>query len=352
MLFSLYSLARPQLGKVTTGGRCADGGVGVANGVLGGTTGFAGIVRDDLVHGARLAAGTSSAPIFQPTGVAVFLGTALLLGGTGMVPADTVRLFLIGLPALLVGTWAGLKLYGHLDEAGFRRVVLGLLLISGLALVLPLGVRAAWGAEPLLLDAKIPLGAVAGRIDHFAYDAGRRRLFVAELGNNSVGIVDLKAGKLAGRLQGLSEPQGVAWHEASQTLWVANAGDGSVRIYQGSRDSDALQPAGSLALGDDADNIRLDRWRDRLVVGYGKGALAVIDPSTRRKTGDIQLRGPSGKLSVRRAGPTPLRQRARCAADRRRRRRPGPADRYARSRGCAVQLPDGGRCRRRITCWW
>ena len=74
--------------------------------------------------------------------VAVFLATALLLGGTGMVTADTVRLFLIGLPALLVGTWAGLKLYGHLDEAGFRRVVLVLLLLSGLALVVPLGVRA------------------------------------------------------------------------------------------------------------------------------------------------------------------------------------------------------------------
>jgi len=80
--------------------------------------------------------------IFQPTGVAVFLATALLLGGTGMVTADTVRLFLIGLPALLVGTWAGLKLYDHLDEAGFRRVVLVLLLLSGLALVVPLGVRA------------------------------------------------------------------------------------------------------------------------------------------------------------------------------------------------------------------
>src|SRR5262245_33555241 len=44
ILFSLYSLARPQLGKVTAGGRLTDGGVGVLNGILGGTTGFAGIV--------------------------------------------------------------------------------------------------------------------------------------------------------------------------------------------------------------------------------------------------------------------------------------------------------------------
>jgi uncharacterized membrane protein YfcA len=44
-------------------------------------------------------------------------------------------LFLIGLPALLLGTWAGLKLFGRLDEAGFRKVVLVLLLTSGVTLL-------------------------------------------------------------------------------------------------------------------------------------------------------------------------------------------------------------------------
>ena len=62
--------------------------------------------------------------------------TGLWLGGTGLVGADTLRLFIIGLPLLLAGTWVGLRLYARLDEAGFRKVVLGLLLISGLALVM------------------------------------------------------------------------------------------------------------------------------------------------------------------------------------------------------------------------
>jgi hypothetical protein len=43
----------------------------------------------------------------------------------------------IGLPVLLAGTWLGLKLYGHLDEAGFRKVALVLLFVSGIALVVP-----------------------------------------------------------------------------------------------------------------------------------------------------------------------------------------------------------------------
>src|SRR6476619_6814082 len=37
-------------------------------------------------------------------------------------------------------------------------------------------------APPLSLEFKIPLGHVAGRIDHMAVDLARRRLFVAELG--------------------------------------------------------------------------------------------------------------------------------------------------------------------------
>lgn len=62
---------------------------------------------------------------------------AVWLGGTGTIDGPTIRLFLIGLPAVLLGTWAGLRLYGRLDEAAFRKVVLVVLLLSGLALVLP-----------------------------------------------------------------------------------------------------------------------------------------------------------------------------------------------------------------------
>jgi DNA-binding beta-propeller fold protein YncE len=153
-------------------------------------------------------------------------------------------------------------------------------------MLLPAASRAA-DPSPLALEAKIPLGAVTGRIDHFAFDADRQLLFVAELGNNSVGIVDLKERKVLRRLIGLSEPQGVAYHPPTSTLYVANAGDGSVRLFQGPD----FAPAGRIDLGADADNIRIDSWCNRIVVGYGKGALAVIDPASRRKVADIPLKG-------------------------------------------------------------
>jgi hypothetical protein len=53
-----------------------------------------------------------------------------------MIGRDTIGLFLIGLPALALGTWIGLKLFGKLDDAMFRRVVLALLLVSGVSLLI------------------------------------------------------------------------------------------------------------------------------------------------------------------------------------------------------------------------
>jgi len=135
VLFSLYSLIRPKLADASRAGPAADGAVGVVNGVIGGATGLAGIAGV-IWSGMRGWSPAEQRAVFQPAGVAVFAMTGLWLGGTGMIGADTLRLFLIGLPALAVGTWAGLKLFGKIDDAAFRRIVLALLLISGLSLLI------------------------------------------------------------------------------------------------------------------------------------------------------------------------------------------------------------------------
>jgi len=134
ILFSLYSLVRPQVAPVTAG-KAIDGAIGVLNGIVGGATGLAGIALT-IWCTLRGWPRDEQRTVFQPVGVAVFLMTEFWLGGTGLIGADTLRLFVIGLPVLLAGTWVGLRLYARLDEAGFRKVVLGLLLISGLGLVM------------------------------------------------------------------------------------------------------------------------------------------------------------------------------------------------------------------------
>jgi uncharacterized membrane protein YfcA len=134
VLYSLYALLRPSLPPVTKGGAAADAAVGFANGVLGGITGLAGILVT-IWSGLRGWPKDQQRAVFQPVAVAIFAMSALWLGAKGAVSADTIRLFLFGLPALLAGTWLGMKLYGRLDEVAFRKVVLVLLLASGIALI-------------------------------------------------------------------------------------------------------------------------------------------------------------------------------------------------------------------------
>jgi hypothetical protein len=138
IIFSLYSLIRPKLASATDAGKLSDGTVGMVNGIIGGATGLAGIIATVWCSLRGWSAAEQRA-VFQPVGVSVFLMTALWLGGTGMIGKNTLGLFLIGLPALAAGTWAGLKLFGQLNEAVFRRVVLVLLLLSGISLLLHLG---------------------------------------------------------------------------------------------------------------------------------------------------------------------------------------------------------------------
>jgi hypothetical protein len=142
--------------------------------------------------------------------------------------------------------------------------------------VLPVAGEAQTAGAPLVLEAKIPLGEVNGRIDHLAVDVRRQRLFVAELGNDTLGVVDLAAGKVLRTMTGLKEPQGVAYVGFADSIYAANAGDGSVRVLRG----DDFAPIARIEFGDDADNIRVDAQRSRVLVGYGKGALAVIDPAS------------------------------------------------------------------------
>lgn len=140
-------------------------------------------------------------------------------------------------------------------------------------------------SQPLALEATIPLPDTLGRIDHLDLDIKRGMLFVAEYGNNSLDVVDWRQRKVVHRITGFSRPQGVGYSAPTDTLFVANGDDGTVRMFRGS-DYKAI---GQLKLASNADNIVIDPRNGHIVVGYGHGGLAVIDPRTRKVIGDIHL---------------------------------------------------------------
>ena len=147
--------------------------------------------------------------------------------------------------------------------------------------------RAAEPVLPLVLESTIPLPNVSGRIDHMAIDLGRKRLFVAEVGNNTLDVIDLATQKPVHRIAGLDEPQGVVYLPGPDLIVIGNGGDGAVRFFSATD----FSPRGVIPLGDDADNVRADPRNGHVIVGYGSGGLAVIDPLKPAKLANIPLTG-------------------------------------------------------------
>jgi uncharacterized protein len=133
IVYGIYGLAQPVF-KPVQAGTVADSGVGFLNGILCGLTGLPGFI---ITIWCQLRGWTKDVQraVFQPVMLAAIVVTAISLSFTGAVTAETAKLYVLGLPALLAGLWLGFKLYGKLDEARFRRVVLVLLMFSGVSLI-------------------------------------------------------------------------------------------------------------------------------------------------------------------------------------------------------------------------
>lgn len=136
IVYSTYNLARPTFTPIKSN-PATDVGIGVLNGLLGGLTGLGGVISTIWVQLGGGPKDTQRA-IFQPVLFITMTMTTLTFAAAGhLFNVDILKLFLLGLPALLLGLWVGVTLYGRLDDAAFRKVILILLLISGLSLVLP-----------------------------------------------------------------------------------------------------------------------------------------------------------------------------------------------------------------------
>jgi DNA-binding beta-propeller fold protein YncE len=139
---------------------------------------------------------------------------------------------------------------------------------------------------PLGLVQEIPLPNVQGRIDHFTFDAKRKRVIGAALGNNTVEVVDTFAGRDIHSIAGAAEPQGVAYVSDLNRLFVANGEDGKLRIYDG----DSFQLLNTVEIGEDPDNVRYDPAEKKVYVAYGGdegGGIAVIDGTTGKRLEDV-----------------------------------------------------------------
>ena len=138
-----------------------------------------------------------------------------------------------------------------------------------------------------------------GGIDHFAIDLAGQRLFVCALGNDSLEVLDLREGKRVHTITGLGSPQGVAYLAGAGRLVVSNDAGGACNIYDGK----SFASLGTISLGDDADNVRVDDARGTVYVGYGNGGIATLDPNTGKKLRAIELGGHPEAFALEERGP-------------------------------------------------
>jgi YVTN family beta-propeller protein len=167
-------------------------------------------------------------------------------------------------------------------------------------ILLPLLLASLCAAQaPLRLERTIALPGVNGRIDHLSADTAGSRVFIAALGNNTLEVVDPATGKRLQTVRGLNEPQGVLYLAESARVYVANGQTGKLHVYDGK----TLQPAGSLDLGEDADNVRYDAAARRLWVGHGAGVLGAVDPAGLKAAASIKLDAHPESFQLEKAGP-------------------------------------------------
>jgi DNA-binding beta-propeller fold protein YncE len=167
-----------------------------------------------------------------------------------------------------------------------QRILAASVAAAGLLLVFGTGLGAAEEPATLKLLQTIPLKGAAGRLDHMAIDPVKGRLFVAALSNNSLDVVDLKAGKVVQQVPGQNKIQGVAYAADLDRIYVGNGIGGECNVFDG-KDYKLI---GSVKLPG-ADNVRYLASRQLVYVGHAEKALSVLDARTYQVKAEIPLPG-------------------------------------------------------------
>src|SRR5262245_31709451 len=168
--------------------------------------------------------------------------------------------------------------------------------VVALVVLLVCTALAATDEPPLKLERKIALKGPAGRLDHLAIDAQNARIFVANMANNSLDIVDLRTAKLLKQVPDQKHIQGVAFDHDLNRIFVGNGEPGECNVFDG-KDYRLLK---SIPLND-ADNVRYDARTKRVYVAHAEQKLAVIDAKNLALLADISLPGPPEAFQLERS---------------------------------------------------
>jgi uncharacterized membrane protein YfcA len=138
VVYASYTLARIAL-RMTPARRAAttvsDTVIGFASGILGGIGGYVGALVGMWADVQGMPPQDTRA-LMQPFIAIMQALTIIGLAFTGFFTGEAIFLTATAVPALLLGTWLGLRAGKRLPAQGFRLVLLSLLLVSGISLLI------------------------------------------------------------------------------------------------------------------------------------------------------------------------------------------------------------------------
>jgi uncharacterized protein len=132
--YPVYVLVRRRQIEKAWGGAVADGIVGFGGGVLGGLTGLSGVlpvVWTDVRGWSKEQRRT----VVQFFNMAILSFALIAHAASGLLTREVAFEALVALPGTIGGAWLGALIYKRLADRGYQRVIMLLLLASGLALV-------------------------------------------------------------------------------------------------------------------------------------------------------------------------------------------------------------------------
>jgi uncharacterized membrane protein YfcA len=135
--YAAYMLWRPNL-KIHQdgGGSLAATAIGFAGGITGGAVAFPGAFPTIWCSLRALPKEIQRGTV-QPFILIMQVATLAYFSKLGILSVETGKTFLWCAPAVLGGTWIGIRLFRRIDDAMFRRILLVFLLLSGAALIYP-----------------------------------------------------------------------------------------------------------------------------------------------------------------------------------------------------------------------
>jgi len=122
------------LPRIHHGGALADGAVGAIGGIMGGLGGLTG-PAPTLWCALRGWDKDAQRAIFQRFNLVMHALTLSVYATSGLITAEARGMFVVIAPAMVIPALIGARLYAGFSDATFRRLILILLLISGLVLL-------------------------------------------------------------------------------------------------------------------------------------------------------------------------------------------------------------------------